>query len=118
MNQENYNKEEVQEIIRDLDSVGLSPRLKISFSFEVNPNEFLYTNINKFVGSYWEKNSFSPETSVEHKMRSQITSPSSPDKNILTVWGPSEDVRKIQEDFPHFPWVSSETVEIISEEWT
>jgi hypothetical protein len=115
MNQENYNEEEIRDLSRDLGEVGLSPNLRVSFYFGVNPNEFLYTNVQKFTEHYWGKNSFSPETKVQYKDNLDPTTTEK--RNILIVYGPSHDVRKIQEDFPTFPWVDPNSIESISEEW-
>lgn len=109
MNQENLNQEEIRELIQDLEDVGLESRLRVEISFDVNANEFLYTNVTVFTSSYWGKNSFNPETKVEYYKNPE-------GKNILKISGSSTDVRKIQEDFPSFSWVNERTIELISEE--
>lgn len=113
MNQENLNQEEIRELIKDLEGVGLESRLRVVLSFGVNLNEFLYTNTNMFISSYWEKNTFHPETEVQYyedpEDRNML-------KKILKISGSFLDVRKIQEDFPSFPWVDERTIEVISEE--
>ena len=109
MNQENLNQEEIRELIKDLEGVGLESRLRVLVSFDVNPNEFLYTNTTMFISSYWEKNTFRPETEVQYYKDPE-------DRNMLKISVSSIDVRKIQKDFPSFPWVDEKTIEVISEE--
>ena len=109
MNQENHNPEEIRELIKDLEDVGLGSRLRVLVSFSINPNEFLYTNLNMFISSYWRDNSFNPETNVEYYKDPE-------ERNILKISGSSIDVRKIQEDLKSFPWISGETISLISEE--
>lgn len=110
MNQENLNQEEIRELIKDLEGVGLESRLRVVVSFDVKPNEFLYTNTTMFISSYREKNTFHPETEVQYYREPEGG------KNTLKISGSSLDVRKIQEDFPSFPWVDERTIEVISEE--
>lgn len=110
MNQENLNQEEIRELMKDLEDVGLESRLRVEISFDVNHNEFLYTNITEFTSSYWKKNSFHPETRVQYYREPEGG------KSTLKISGSSLDVRKIQEDFPSFPWVDERTIEVISEE--
>lgn len=109
MNQENLNQEEIRELIKDLEGVGLESRLRVLVSFDVNPNEFLYTNTTMFISSYWGKNTFHPETEVQYYKDPE-------DRNMLKISGSSIDVGKIQKDFPSFPWVDERTIEVISEE--
>ena len=112
MNQENLNQEEIKELMKDLEEVGLGSNLIVRIEFSVNPNEFLYTNIPKFVSSYWERNSFDPETRVSYRPKED----DSTGKYEIVISGSWKDVRKIQKEIPSFSWVDSESVSLISEE--
>jgi len=114
MSQENLNEENIKEIIHDLDEIGLGSNLVVRLQFSVVPNEFLYTNINKFVSSYWERNSFHPETKVIYQAENVLNSDTS---YQIIISGVQEDVRKIQKEIPSFSWIDSESVSVISEEW-
>jgi hypothetical protein len=116
MNQENYNDQEIIDLIGDLERVGHGQTLKISLCFDVNPNEYLYTNIPKFRDAYFERNSFSPGTEISHQVESGGVS--TKDKHIFTISGPSSDVRKIQDDMNLFSWINPDSIQLISEEWT
>lgn len=116
MNQENYSEQEIVDLIGDLERVGHGQTLKISLCFDVNPNEYLYTNISKFRDAYFERNSFSPETEISHHI--EWTEITKKDIHFLTISGPFSDVRKIQRDIPSFSWVNPDSIDLISEEWT
>ena len=115
MNQENYNDQEIIDLIGDLERVGHGQTLKISLCFDVNPNEYLYTNIQMFRDAYFKENSLSPETKIFHHVESGGVS--TKDKHIFTISGHSSDVRKIQKDIPSFSWINPDSIELISEEW-
>ena len=110
MNQENHNREDLEKIAEDLQSLGVGSRIRVVLTFSVNPNEFRYTNTTMFISSYLGKNSFSPETDIKYYQ----DPPGG--RNMLRISGPFTDVRKIQEDFLEFPWVVREEVKVISEE--
>ena len=110
MNQEKFSQEEVENLIENLESIGIESKIFLTLSFEVNPNEFLYTNIKMFVDSYWGKNSFHSETKVNPRFEM------AGGKGKITISGIERDVRKIQKEFPSFSWVKSESVKVISEE--
>ncbi len=115
MNRNNYKDQEIIDLIGDLERAGHGQTLKISFCFDVNVNEYLYTNIPKFREAYFERNSFSPGTEISHYVQTG-TIPIK-DKHIFTISGPSSDVRKIQEDLYSFSWINPDSIELISEEW-
>lgn len=107
MNQENLNEKEIEDLIKNLDEVGLSSPVQVLLSFSVIPNEFLYTNTGAYIQFYSQQNSLSPDTRIMYLKER--------DQNILKISGPSFDVKKIQKDFPNFPWVDSESVKVISD---
>lgn len=113
MNQENLNNENIKDLIQDLSEVGIVSNLIVRLEFSVNPNEFLYTNISKFISSYWERNTFDPETGVSYRPK-EVSLPG--EKHEIVISGPWRDVKKIQKEIPSFSWIDSESVSLISEE--
>lgn len=113
MSQESYNEESIRDLICDLNEIGLGPNLILELQFSVNPNQFLYTNVQKFLSAYWEKNSFRPETKITF-------TPEDSETRVFKIFvsGIERDVRKIQQGIPSFPWIDSESVSVVSEEWT
>ena len=43
--------QDIRDLIEDLDTIGHSRKLRISVSVGVNTNEFLVTNVSKFLES-------------------------------------------------------------------
>jgi len=114
MNQEKYSDKEIIDLIGDLENVGHGQNLRVSLCFDINPNEYLYTNVQLFRDAYFNKNHFKPETKLEHMIEYRGLEK---DQHVLTISGPSSDVRKIQNDISSFEWIKSDSIEIISEEW-
>ena len=111
--------QDIRDLIEDLDTIGHSRKLRVNISVGVSTNEFLMTNVSKFIESRkkeMEKNE------VEFEWRSTFNSPysssSSPDYSghtfILT--GLHWKVREVYENILHWPWIDPSKTMIESEE--
>ena len=110
--------QDIRDLIEDLDTIGHSRKLRISVSVGVNTNEFLVTNVSKFLESKIKE---MESEGVEFHFISTISNTYSPsdssnNKYAFTITGLHWKVRKVYENLLHWPWIDPSKTTIKSEE--
>lgn len=110
--------QDIRDLIEDLDTIGHSRKLKISVSVGVSTNEFLMTNISKFletkikeIESEGVKFDF-----ISTKANTYSPSDSSNNGHSFVITGLPWKVRKVYESVLHWPWIDPSKTMIKSEE--
>lgn len=110
--------QDIRNLIEDLDIIGHSRKLRIDVSVGVNSNEFLITNVPKFLESKIKE---MESDGVEFHFISTISntyssSGSSNSKYSFTLTGLHWRVRKAYENLLHWPWIDPSKTTIKSED--
>lgn len=110
--------QDIRDLIEDLDTIGHSRKLRISVSVGVNTNEFLVTNVSKFLESKIKEIELE---GVKFDFISTIsntysTSDSSNSKHTFVIMGLHWKVRKVYENILHWPWIDPSKTMIKSED--
>ena len=110
--------QDIRDLIEDLDTIGHSRKLRISVSVGVNTNEFLVTNVSKFLESKIKE---MESEGVEFQFISSISNTYSPsnssnNKYAFTITGLHWKVRKAYENLLHWPWIDPSKTMIKSED--
>ena len=110
--------QDIRDLIEDLDTIGHSRKLRISVSVGINTNEFLVTNVPKFLESKIKE---MESEGVEFQFISSISNTYSPsdssnNKYSFTITGLHWKVRKVYENLLHWPWIDPLKTMIKSEE--
>lgn len=107
-------EEDIRNLIEDLDTIGHSRKLRISVSVGVSTNEFLMTNVSKFLESRIKE--IESEGVKFEFISSYTTSDSLNNKHSFVITGLHWKVRKIYENILHWPWIDPSKTTIESEE--
>ena len=110
--------QDIRDLIEDLDTIGHSRKLRISVSVGVNTNEFLVTNVSKFLESRIKG---IESEGVKFEFISTISNTYSPsdssnNKYCFTITGLHWKVRKVYESVLLWPWIDPAKTTIKSEE--
>jgi hypothetical protein len=110
--------QDIRDLIEDLDTIGHSRKLRICVSVEVNTNEFLVTNVSKFLEPKIKE---MESEGVELHFISTISNTYSPSdssnmKYSFTITGLHWKVRKVYDNLLHWPWIDPLKTMIESEE--
>ena len=110
--------QDIRDLIEDLDTIGHSRKLRISVSVGINTNEFLVTNVPKFLESKIKE---MESEGVEFQFISSISNTYSPsdssnNKYSFTITGLHWKVRKVYENLLHWPWIDPSKTMIEYEE--
>jgi hypothetical protein len=110
--------QDIRDLIEDLDTIGHSRKLRISVSVGINTNEFLVTNVSKFLESKIKE---MESEGVEFHFISSISNTYSPsnssnNKYAFTITGLHWKVRKVYENLLHWPWIDPSKTMIEYEE--
>ena len=110
--------QDIRDLIEDLDTIGHSRKLRISVSVGVSTNEFLMTNVSKFLESKIKE---IESEGVKFDFISTISntysaSDSSNNRHSFVITGLHWKVRKVYESVLHWPWIDPSKTMIKSEE--
>ena len=100
--------QDIRDLIEDLDTIGHSRKLRISVSVGINTNEFLVTNVSKFLESKIKE---MESEGVEFHFISTISN-----KYAFMITGLHWKVRKVYENLLHWPWIDPSKTTIKSED--
>jgi hypothetical protein len=110
--------QDIRDLIEDLDTIGHSRKLRINVSVGVSTNEFLMTNVSKFLELKIKE---IESEGVKFEFISTISntysaSDSSNNRHSFVITGLSWKVRKVYESVLHWPWIDPSKTMIKSEE--
>ena len=110
--------QDIRDLIEDLDTIGHSRKLRISVSVGVSTNEFLMTNVSKFLESKIKE---IESEGVEFQFISSISNTYSPSdssnsKHSFVITGLHWKVRKVYESILHWNWIDPSKTTIKSED--
>ncbi len=110
--------QDIRDLIEDLNTIGHSRKLRICVSVWVIPNEFLLTNVPRFI-DYKIKKMESDGLKIDFIstiLNTYSPSDSSLNKYSFTITGLPWEVRKVYESVLLWPWIDPAKTTIKSEE--